>query len=346
MQPTASKLETPLPRAIRRQMERVSARQAEIAEQRSAAGAPPPPNPANGDPAAPTPGADPALDANAAPVPPAPPAQTPPSPDATGRENDPVYWRNRFSVMQGINEKLRQDHAEALLERDRRHGELTDRVHELEQQLAARPSGGEKKKLDLTLFFTQDTIDKFGEDQCETMAQAAIAAARTEVEAVVADRLKPIENAAKDDKARKAKEADDAFWAKLDGLVPDWQEINAEKAWLDWLKVTDDEGEVRQARMNRHRNALNAQGVAKLFRDYLKTKPQPRTPPVAPSGGAGGGGGGETPPANTAGKGYPSAQEIKDFSKRAATIRNPRDPRFVTDKERAEFDARLRLPKP
>ena len=45
-----------------------------------------------------------------------------------------------------------------------------------------------------------------------------------------------------------------------------------------------------------------------------------------------------------AGTGYPTQAEIKDFYKRSAT-KKPGDVGFVTDKERAEFEARLKLPR-
>lgn len=343
MQPTALN-ETQLPRAVRQQMERVNARHAERTAQRSAAAAPPPGNPDDAGAALTNTEGDPALASANAPVPNAPPPPTLPIPTAKpGSENDPVYWRERFSVMQGINEKLRKDHASDLRDRDHLNEELRQRVAELERQMAAKPATSGGDDFDLSLFFKPDQIDHFGEDQCRAMAQAAITAANTQVQAAIDAKVKPLEDESKATKVRKEQEAEEKFWSSLDELVPTWQEINAEAAWLEWLKLQDEDGEVRQARMNRHRNVRNAVGVANVFRDFLKTRHKP-TPPVTPSGGAGGGGGGGEKPAAT--KGYPSREEIREHSRRVATIRNPRDPRFVTEAMRAEFDERLRLPKP
>lgn len=342
MQPTPS-LETPMPRAVRRQMERVSARLDERAAARSAAATPTPAQPDGAAPAI-TPAADPAPQpSGAAPVPNAAPAQTNPEPSADARENDPVYWRNRFRLMQGINDKLREDHASALQERDRQLGELRARVQELEQ--TARPAAG-NDKIDLSLFFNPDQIERFGEDQCEAMARAAIKAAGDQAQRVIDAEVKPLKDKAKADDARKDADAETRFWDKLGELQPDFDVINVEPAWLAWLREADDDGESRQKRLDRHRAARNAQGVANVFRDYLKSKQPTAQPPVAAPRGAGGGSGGDAPPVNTAGKGYPTREEIKDFHKRAATIRNRNDPRYVTDKERAEFDARMRLSKP
>lgn len=346
MQPNP-RLETPLPRALRRQMERVSALQAQQRAGASSNAAPTPPatvpdGGAANDTNVPEPAATPAA---AAPVPSAPPAQAPAAPAADQRENDPAYWRERFRVMQGINATQRTEHGEALATRDRELTDLRARVQELEQQLAARPAGG-SDKLDLSLFFKPEQIERFGEDQCEAMARAAIAAANSQAQQILDAEVKPLKERAKADDDRKVADAEAKFWKELGTLVPDFNEINADQAWLDWLTDLDDDGEQRQKRLNRHRNARNAQGVANVFKDFLKSKQPSAAPPVAAPRGASGGGGNEAPPANVAGKGYPTREEIRDYTKRSATIRNPRDPRFVTDKEKVEFEARLKLPRP
>jgi len=255
--------------------------------------------------------------------------------------------------MQGVNESLRNEHRTALAGRDQDLADLRQRVQELEQ---ASSSTAQSNKLDLSLFFKPDVIEQFGEAQCEAMAQAAIKAAGQQAQHIIETEVKPIKDRAKADDAAKAKQREDAFWSNLDGLIakiPEagnrtiW-EINEEDAWKQFLREPDADGEVRQARLSRLQNTLNAQGVANLFGEYLKkATPAPRTPPVAPGGGAGNGGdqlpqGGQS----VNGLGYPTTAEFNDYTKRAATVRNPRDPRYVTDKERQEMEARLRLPRP
>lgn len=255
--------------------------------------------------------------------------------------------------MQGVNEAQRNEHRTALAGRDQELADLRQRVQELEQ---ASSSTAQSKKLDLSLFFKPDVIEQFGEQQCEAMAQAAITAAGQQAQHIIESEVKPIKERAKADDAAKAKQREEAFWSNLDGLIakiPEagnrtiW-EINEEDAWKQFLREPDADGEIRQARLSRLQNTLNAQGVANLFGEYLKkATPAPRTPPVAPGGGAGNGGdqlpqGGQS----VNGKGYPTTAEFNDYTKRAATVRNPRDPRYVTDKERQEMEARLRLPRP
>jgi hypothetical protein len=255
--------------------------------------------------------------------------------------------------MQGVNEKQRNDHADAIGARDRELADLRRRVQELEQASSSTP---QSNKLDLSIFFTPEQIEKFGEDSCEAMARAALKAAKDQAQQIIDAEVKPLKERQQSDDAAKAKAAQDAFWKTLDQLVAKipqaanrtiW-EINEEQSWLDFLDNVDDDGETRNTKLHRFQRALNAQGIANLVKQYLtKAKPTPPAPPVAPGGGAGAAVDQQQPNgAAVNGKGYPSPDEFADYSKRAATIRNPRDPRYVTEQERQEMEARLRLPRP
>ena len=256
--------------------------------------------------------------------------------------------------MQSINDKQRRDHTDAMSTKDQEIADLRQRVTALESSAGA---GDKSEPVDLKLFFSSEDIDRFGEEQCRAMVSTAVKAAKDQAQRLIAAEVDPIKQRAKDDDAKKAKEASEAFWSRLDelvGKIPEagnrtiW-EINDEAAWLEWLRDADSNGEQRQKALTRYQRELNAQGVANLVAEYLKkSRPNPPTPPVVPGGGAGNGG--EQTPSHqsqsTGGKGYPTSDEIRDYSKRAATIRNPRDPRFVTQAERNEMEARLRLPRP
>lgn len=339
--------ETVLPRAVRLQVktmqERINARSA-------APQAPAPAQQPTDEPAAVTSPAvnDPPQPASAPAAAPAAPVQSDLSASgADPRENSVDYWRERFKVMQGINDKLRRDHESALEARDRQLTELNARMAELEK---AGPRNPETPNI--KLFFTDEQIDRFGEEQCTAMATAAMTAARDQAQRIVEAEVAPIKQRAQAEDATKARTAQDAFWSKLDELIakiPDagnrtiW-EINEEPAWLNWLREPDANGEARQKHLTRHQRELNAQGVANLVSEYLrKSAPNLPTPPVTPSGGAGSSGEPLVHGQSVNGKGYPSQAEYMDFTKRASTIRNPRDPRYVTDKERAEMEARLKL---
>lgn len=332
MQTQQGQSDTVLPRAIQRQVKRVNDR----IEARASASASNSPPPANGEAAAVT-------DLEHQPGQAAAPTPTP-APTSNDRENDPGYWRARFQVTQGMLRKAQDDLREAQAEADRQIQELRNQMAELQAAAPASPG-----KVDITAFFTPEQIERFGEDQCEAMAQAAIKAARTQADELVKAAVEPIQKQAKQQQRDAQQAAEATFWERLAELTPDYAEVNAMPEWLVWLAERDPRTkQVRQDILDNHRKTLNADGVSAVFEAFKseqnpgKTTNEPPTS-VPRSGGDSGGGdrGGDIK-----GKGYPTRDEIRNFHKRAATIKNPRDPRFVTDKERKEFEARLQLPKP
>jgi hypothetical protein len=121
---------------------------------------------------------------------------------------------------------------------------------------------------------------------------------------------------------------------KLTELQPDWQEVDLTDGWRAWLAETDDAtGFQRQEILTRHNTANNAQGCARLFKQYLSSKPKSavQAPPVQPAGTGASAVSTGTPPAPQAAF-NPTQAEVKDFYKRAAIGR-------ASDAERAKFDA-------
>lgn len=317
-----------LPRPLRAQLKRMH----EHLQARAAAGNETPPTPA--PPAAPD-GAAQALAASATNDPPTAPAAAPaapaspaPSAAADPRENDPVYWRQRFKVTEGMLQRQADD----MRSRDRKIAELQEQLDTLKAQSTTTAPG----KPDLTAFFTPEQINNFGEAQCEAMAAAAITAARQQAQALIDAEVKPIRDRAKQSAEQADADAEAAFWAKLAEIEPEYEDIDARQEWLTWLAQPDDHtGMVRQDILDRHRQARNAAGVAKVFQAFKAGQKQRPTPPVAVPRGAAPS---EAPPAPAAAtaKGYPTRDEIREFYKRSATGK-------ATQAERDEFEARLRL---
>lgn len=313
-----SQNETRLPRAVRERITRLNTRLE-----------PKPAEPSETPPVAEAPPADPPASVVTEPV-------TSPAPAAPAdpRESDPAYWRQRFNVTHGMLRQQRAEFEQRDAQREQELAELREKVRSLETAKAP-------DQPDLATMFTPEQIAQFGEEQCQAMATAAVTAARAQAQQLIDAQVKPLQDQRVADAKRAKANAMQDFTEKLAELVPDYQEVDKDPAWLAWLDEDDDAtGIRRQDILDRHIAAQNAQRVAGMFTAFQATRAPRPTPPVAPPRNAPGGGVNEpTPPA----KGYPTPQEIRDFGKRASTIRNPRDPRYVTDKERAEFEARLRL---
>lgn len=325
----------PLPRAVQQRLERIERFRAEHPREPKtpASGQEPsaPPSAAAGDvpPASVT---DPSAQPSAvAPTPAAaaaaPASPSPTAPAADPRENDPTYWRQRFKVTEGMLRTAQERHASELQRRDDEITQLRTQVRELEANRA--PS-----KIDLAAFFSPEQIERFGEDQCEAMARAAMKAAGDQAQKLIETEVQPIRDRSKAEATRAENEKEAAFWEALAAAVPNYQEINARDDWLAWLMEDDaSTGLPRQTILDQHRARRNAAGVAKVFADFELTLKRP-TPPVAPPRAGASGDVAASQPQMPA-KGAPTRTEIREFYKRSSLGK-------VTDQERQEFEARLR----
>jgi hypothetical protein len=324
--------ETHLPRAVLRRSAAINDRlQARNARQ---------PDPA-------TPDAPPALDAAAAkdatppgdaPLvqPPAPPATTPP---ADSRENDPVYWRHRYKTLEGV---LRVERVDRKAEREQHDLEMTrlqEQVRSL--QATAKPTA----KPDLAKLFTPEQIERFGEEQLSAVASAAQTAAREQAQELIRQEVEPLRDRQKARDVQAAKDRETEYWDKLAELVPDFAEIDASDEWKQWLMEVDEHTEEqRDAALKRHHAALDAGKVAKIFSRYKKhSAPPPVLAPVVTPHGGGTPAGADAPAASSvSSSSIPTDAEIRDFTRRRATIRKGQ-PGYVTEQESAAFDKRLEL---
>lgn len=323
MQASQPSNETRLPRAVLRKSAALEARRASRTESET-------------DPAAtPTPSAQPpVVAADPSAVQPTP-ATAEPAPDP--RHSDPNYWRLRFESFQG-RFRVREDEHKAAV------AALRQRVAELEEQVRLSTSPSTPTEVNLSEFFTPEQIKELGEDDAKTIAQAAMKAALKTAQDAVNAELEPLRAERKADAEEAGKQRIRAFEEKLEERIPNYRDIDKEPGWIAWLTELNEDDEQRQAVLDRHCAALNAPAVAKMFETYLATKKRP-APPVAPAGtGAAPSGDPPAVPMTVAGQGYPTKAEIKDFYTRSA-IKKPGQFGYVTDKERAEFEARLKLPR-
>lgn len=275
---------------------------------------------------------------------PEPPASPPPAPTSEGvesqtppaadpRDNDPVYWKQRFKVTEGMwrRDKARWD--EERLQLVQQHDALQARVRELESK------GGADDEIKLEEFFTSEEIESLGEEQARIQAKAIKQQATRIARDLVEREVKPLKE--RSERAVKAaqEEREAGFVEALTELVPHWQQVNADSRWLEWLAEEDaHSGLVRQDILDQHTSTGNAAKVASMIRAWessLNAVQVPGDPNVgAPHGRSGAGGQpGDGNPVSNMGK--PTAAEVRDYYKRRALGR-------VKDEEARSFDARLR----
>lgn len=190
----------------------------------------------------------------------APQAPTPPVAETPPASNDsqppalPEDWEHRFKVLQG---KYNSEVPRYANDNKEMKSRLEVFERELEQLKAAPP----------TPLVTQDEIDEYGEgliDVARRISREELAVKQTEIDALKRQMQTFSEastNTAKGD-----------FFKTLNALVPTWEQVNEDPAFIKWLGEFDDfAGETRQSLLGKAEASRDAARVGKFFASYLKT---------------------------------------------------------------------------
>lgn len=287
-----------LPKAIQRQLKAVEAIEAQINAQAD-------------NPPAPTPGIGEVLDAPQpapvaqapAPVPPAPPQ--PPTPPV-----DTTDWRQKFLSLQGVFNaempKLQNQVRELMLKNE----EAQRRAQ------APTPAPAPQAQPD------QKDIDGFGIDMvnmvrrtAETMVAPVLHAFDLRIKALEA-KAAQLETTTQGAAQVASRSAEDMFFARLEKLVPNWEQINGNQAFLQWLTQVDPiYGQTRQSALDAARQSLNAERAANVFSTFTASiaaapaapAPSPLANQQAPSAS-----GGSVPPQQVAKPTF-TEKQVTDF---------------------------------
>lgn len=283
------------------------------------------------------------------PAPTAAPVEAPPKPAAPAvdpvKVADPELDRLRQTVssvtgkITAIAEERRAEKAAWKQERE----QLLEQIRSLQ---AKQPPA----EIDLGQHFSPSQIEALGETQCQAMVATAQRIAQESINQAVEAAVKPLREEQAATKQTAQEDADERYFTQLAQLVPAYVEIDGRAEWHAWLATEEgDTGISRQDLLTKHHTSRNAAKVAKFFDRFItETTPAPPAPPpqppVAPRGSGAQPAGDRTPSGVEGDRKLlpPTPKEISEFYVRASTKR-PGMPGFVTDKERAEFEARLRL---
>lgn len=248
------------------------------------------------------------------------------------RADDPAYWRQRLSVLQG---RMRDERREF----EGREAALRTKVADLEAQIRTLKAAGQPTPVDLPSMFTPEQLEALGQEQAAAIASASVKAAQRQVEAKLAEQREAAEAQRQHELEQAQARRGRDFLDQLDELVPDWRTINARQDWLDWLAEIDPTtGQTRQTPLTALERAGDAQGVAAVFGAFRQKLAQRPAPPVTAPRSAG------TPQATPSAavdrsQLAPTPEEIKDYYKRLSVNRG----KGVSEAERVEFEKRLKL---
>lgn len=257
-----------LPRAIQAQIEQANAlldaanKPAEPAPPTDQA---PAPEPVPADNAAPEPPKE-----SSPPVANEPPANPQPQPDV---------WEHKYKTLQGLFNRevptLQQQVKDLKTQ-------LETAVAKLNEAAEKKPSEPEKPVAD------PRDVENFGSDLVEMVQRVTtnmVGRAASEYQALAArleQRVTQLEQALQGTSQTVAMTAEQSFFDRLTKLVPDWEQTNANEAFLGWLAEVDPIlGQPRQVALNAAQQSLNAERAAAVFRAFAATQPAaPKSNPV------------------------------------------------------------------
>ena len=185
-------------------------------------------------------------------------SQDPPTPQPTVDSTPPPQeesWEHRFKVLQGkYNAEVPRFAHE--------NKDLKSRLQSLEEQLEDM-----KNAKPVELLVKPEEIEQYGEGLIDVARRVAreelaskdaqIAKLRSEIDSV---------------KSVQSHVVQDNFFKSLTEMVPDWEALNADANFLNWLDGVDDlTGETRQALLGKAENQRDPVRAAKFFNMYKKT---------------------------------------------------------------------------
>lgn len=208
------------------------------------------------------------------------PEQPAPAPQPPAPAPQPDLWEHKYKSLQG---RYNSD-VPAL------QGKVKDLETQLQQAIERldRAATQTEKQVQKPSADPKD-VEAFGADLVEMVQRVAEqmfgSAARNIQEQAVKfeQRLADLETALKGTSQTVAMTAEQAFFDRLSKLVPDWEQVNTNPGFLDWLREVDPLlGAPRQSALDAAQQQLNAERVANVFKAFQATQPQQQAPKPNP----------------------------------------------------------------
>lgn len=209
-----------------------------------------------------------------------PPGETPPSGGQPGSAPDLhaelEKANQRYRSLQGMYEAER-----------RRAGEQIERMTEqIDKLLAAQTAKPVEPAAQPA--HAPDDVETFGAETIDFVTRVSTNVARSVatqvVEQMLAQKLTPITQTVNAVTERVQKSAADEYYEALSATVPDWQTINVDPEFMQWLAQPDPfSGMPRQALLADAHQRLEHPRVAAMFNAWKSATGRPAATPAAPA---------------------------------------------------------------
>ena len=179
------------------------------------------------------------------------PPKDEPKAEPTTEAKDALYWEHRFNVIRG--------------KYDTEVPALRKENEQLKQQLADASKAPDAPKQSLPGVSDEELArykEEYGDDFVSLMMRLS-GSQQQQPNTEIAQRLERLES-------EKQEDAEARFWIGLEQAVPNYQQINSEAAFLQFLNQFDPQtGKQYQQALSQAQQSLDAKGVADVFKLYL-----------------------------------------------------------------------------
>lgn len=210
------------------------------------------------------------------------PTAQPAAPAPAPQANQDETWERRYKTLQGLFNAEVPKLQTQVKDLSAKYQEAIERLENVakQQETQARP--------DQQATANPKDIEDFGSDLVEMVqrqTQHVLGSVAQKLDGVVANfekRLALVEQALKGTSQTVAMTAEEMFFSKLAQVVPDWEQINSNDAWLAWLGEVDPVyGQPRQVALDAAQKSMDVNRVAAVFNAFKGTLPKtPKTNPL------------------------------------------------------------------
>jgi hypothetical protein len=217
-------------------------------------------------------------------VPPAEPPETPPEPP---REDTVDYWKQRALTKEGIDKKVAEENRQLRDDLNELRGAMAT-LTQIQGQAQPTPPPTEPEvpaQAQARSLLKPEEIADYGADLIDVMKRAAREAVQGEINKVKQENKQLREELGSFQQGMAQKARDDIYGTLL-SEVPNWQEINTDKDFLQWLEERDlFSGQPRGALLQEAFEHNDAARVVAFFKGFLRERktvePDQTAPPQA-----------------------------------------------------------------
>lgn len=207
------------------------------------------------------------------------PVEPQPAPQPAEPSQDAAYWRARFETIEGKYKAEVPRLAHALQETQQSLAQVRGQIEAVRQPAPAAPQPA--------TLVTEKDDEKFGTDLVDLMRRVAREEGRSTGDAVgrieqLIRQYAPQFERVKQVEQQVVLTREGQFYSDLARDVPDWETVNKDARWLDWLKEYDPvAGRTRQQSLDEAAGVFDTRRVVAMFKLFKTAQPAPQPSPQA-----------------------------------------------------------------